>query len=116
MFAQRLRYLRTSHNMTQTALAQKMQTTKGTISNYETGHSAPSFDMLLKIAQLFGVSTDFLLGHSDEPLHTERTPLPIFEEHPSFAKWYRSLPFEDPRQLDLLMDLWKVTEKHFDKK
>ena len=62
-FGSRLRDLRKKHNMTQLALARKLQVTKSVISAYENGLRLPSFDVLLEIARTFGVSTDYLLGN-----------------------------------------------------
>ena len=36
-----------------------------TIANYENGHRAPNFDTLLKIADYFNVTVDYLIGRSD---------------------------------------------------
>ena len=48
--------------MTQAQLAQKLGVTKSVISAYETGLRLPSYDILISIAQIFKVSTDYLLG------------------------------------------------------
>ncbi|MEH7271111.1 helix-turn-helix transcriptional regulator, partial [Bacillus toyonensis] len=41
--------------------------TKTTISNYETGYSSPSNEMLVVISDALKVSVDYLLGRSDDP-------------------------------------------------
>lgn len=48
--------------MTQAQLSQKLGLTKSVISAYETGLRMPSYDILIHIARIFNVSTDFLLG------------------------------------------------------
>lgn len=48
--------------MTQAQLSQKLDLTKSVISAYETGLRLPSYDVLIHIAQIFNVSTDYLLG------------------------------------------------------
>ena len=48
--------------MTQEQLAQKLNLTKSVISAYETGLRLPSYDVLIRIAKIFNVSTDYLLG------------------------------------------------------
>ena len=40
---------------------------KTTISNYETGYSSPSNELLVVISDVLNVSADFLLGRSDDP-------------------------------------------------
>ena len=48
--------------MTQAQLAQKLGLTKSVISAYKTGLRLPSYDILIHIAKIFNVSTDYLLG------------------------------------------------------
>ncbi|WP_078430448.1 helix-turn-helix domain-containing protein [Alkalihalobacterium alkalinitrilicum] len=67
MFSERLKKARKLNNLTQEGLAKKIKTTKGTISNYENGHSSPSNEMLTDLANTLGVTTDFLLGRTDVP-------------------------------------------------
>jgi transcriptional regulator with XRE-family HTH domain len=68
MLSQRLRTARRAKGLTQEELAEKVRTTKGTISNYENNHSSPPNDMLTQLADVLNVSTDWLLGRVDEPL------------------------------------------------
>lgn len=65
-FPQRLRALRQSHRLTQAALAQLLGLAhQGHISNLEAGRKAPSIDVVVRVADLFGVTTDHLLRGSD---------------------------------------------------
>lgn len=61
-FGNVLKTLRLKENMTQANLAQKLGLTKSVISAYETGLRLPSYDILIHIARIFNVSTDYLLG------------------------------------------------------
>lgn len=61
-FGNVLKTLRLKENMTQAQLAQKLGLTKSVISAYETGLRLPSYDILIHIAQIYSVSTDYLLG------------------------------------------------------
>ena len=54
--------LRTSFGWTQVQLAQKLNITKQTVSNWENDNIQPSIDMLVKLSKVFNVSTDYLLG------------------------------------------------------
>ncbi len=56
-----IRELRKEQNLTQSELAQIMQTTQDTISLWELGKSMPDIIALVKLAKLFNVSTDYLL-------------------------------------------------------
>ncbi len=61
-FGNTLKPLRLKENMTQSQLAKKLGVTKSVISAYETGLRLPSYDILICIAKIFNVSTDYLLG------------------------------------------------------
>lgn len=57
-----LKQLRKSHSLTQTQLGSQIGLSKAVVSKYENGMGYPSFDVLVMIADFFGVTTDFLLG------------------------------------------------------
>lgn len=61
-FCNTLKTLRIQKDMTQAQLAQKLGLTKSVISAYENGLRMPSYDVLIHIASIFDVSTDYLLG------------------------------------------------------
>lgn len=62
-FGNTLKSLRLAKKYTQAQLAQKLGLTKSVISAYETGLRLPSYDVLINIAKIFDVSTDYLLGY-----------------------------------------------------
>ena len=61
-FGCRLKSLRTQHGMTQKEIAQKLGVTKSVVSYYELRERTPSPEMLIKLASIFRVTTDYLLG------------------------------------------------------
>lgn len=61
-FGNRVKTLRKKNNYTQSQLAERLGVTKSVISAYETGLRMPSYDILISLARVFKVSTDFLLG------------------------------------------------------
>lgn len=61
-FGNRLKTLRIKKKLTQQQLADLLGLTKSVISAYENGLRYPAYDVLIKIASIFKVSTDFLLG------------------------------------------------------
>jgi transcriptional regulator with XRE-family HTH domain len=63
----RLRELRKSRNITQLKLALDLNTSQNTISRYETGEREPNLTELVKIADYFNVSVDYLLQRTDNP-------------------------------------------------
>ena len=58
------RKLRTSSNLTQNAIAERLGISRSTIGMYETGAREPDYETLEKIADYFNVDTDFLLGRT----------------------------------------------------
>lgn len=65
-FHDRLHELRTSRGFSQCYIADYMRVSQVTVSNWERGHKEPSFSTLIDLANLFGVTTDYMLGVSDE--------------------------------------------------
>lgn len=61
-FGQRMRQLRQSKGLTQKQLASMLGLSKSVISAYETDLRLPSYDILIQLASIFSVTTDFLLG------------------------------------------------------
>ena len=61
-FGNTLKELRQKAGLTQKDLASKVGVTKSVISYYELSERSPSPEMLIKLAAVFHVSTDFLLG------------------------------------------------------
>jgi transcriptional regulator with XRE-family HTH domain len=66
-FAQRLRALRISSNITVADLCDTIDITKSAISRFENGKDNPSCNTLVALADYFNVSLDYLVGRSDDP-------------------------------------------------
>ncbi|MCQ5028692.1 helix-turn-helix domain-containing protein [Flavonifractor sp. DFI.6.63] len=61
-FPQRLRFLRERKQLSRRALAELCGLSKNMISMYERGEKIPSVEVLIILADFFGVTTDYLLG------------------------------------------------------
>jgi len=59
----RISNLRKRHSMTQAMLASKMNVSPSTVTSWENDRRAVGNDDLIKLADLFGVTTDYILGH-----------------------------------------------------
>ena len=64
----RLKEIRKSKGISQTKLAMELHTSQNTISRYETGDHEPGITELIKIADYFNVSIDYLLERTDNPI------------------------------------------------
>ena len=62
----RLRELRLERNMSQQRLAMELSMTQNTISRYENGKREPGIKELIRIADYFNVSLDYLLERSEQ--------------------------------------------------
>ena len=72
MLGEQIKSLRMSKGLNQVEMAKIFGITKQSVSNWENENIMPSVDMLIKIAKFFSVSTDYLLGLSEEhALNTE---------------------------------------------
>ncbi len=61
----KIKELRLENNMLQKELAAHLQVSTGTVCNYEKNTHFPDGDALCKIADLFGVSIDYLMGRTN---------------------------------------------------
>ena len=61
-----IRQLRLQLGINQVEFAARIGVTKQCVSNWENDNVIPSVEMLCKIADFFGVSTDYLLGRSEK--------------------------------------------------
>ena len=67
MFGDKLKKLRETHGLSQQQLAEKLGMSPSGIGMWEQNRRQPDNEMAKKIAQLFGVSTDYLLGNDVNP-------------------------------------------------
>ena len=65
LLATRIKELRLEKGLTQPQLAQAIGCSKGQISFWENALNEPKASHIVKLADLFGVSTDYLLGRED---------------------------------------------------
>ncbi|MBQ8435234.1 MAG: helix-turn-helix transcriptional regulator [Oscillospiraceae bacterium] len=94
-FSKKLKELRVNAGLTQKQLADRIWVTKATISYYELSERSPSPEILVKIAKVFHVTTDYLLG-----LESKQRFLDVSE-----------LPEEDIKLLQHTIDVLKEKNK-----
>lgn len=61
-----LKEIREEKNLQQKDIAKKLSRTPACISSWETGKTEPSIDDIIKLADILEVSTDYLLGRTNE--------------------------------------------------
>lgn len=67
----KIRDLRTLHHISQENLAENIGVSRQTVTNYENMSSQPDLETLRKLALLFNVSSDYLLGIENENIPSE---------------------------------------------
>ena len=65
--AERVRELRKSKRLSQRAVGEAIGITERNYRRYEAGEFEPSASNIVKLADLFNVSADYILGRSDNP-------------------------------------------------
>lgn len=88
-FSNRLIALRKEAGLTQSDLARIIQKKRSTVSGYETEGKEPDLETVGFLARYFGVSSDYLLGLSDERNHVDTV---FLNDNVSFKKHYEALP------------------------
>ncbi|HDK7218151.1 TPA: helix-turn-helix transcriptional regulator [Clostridium botulinum] len=91
MFGDRLKELREEKEMTQEELGKLLNVSRQTISGYEAGAIEPSISNLVKLANIFNISLDYLLCRTKERYN---------------------LNLKDKKNKELLLDLIKVIDKY----
>lgn len=66
MIAETIKLLREQAGITQAQLAKRLNITRSSVNAWEMGISAPSMQYIVELANIFKVSTDYLLGVSDK--------------------------------------------------
>ena len=88
----RLKDLRREMGLSQQALAEKLNVSQQSICKYENGAIEPNIDMLKAMADLFGISVDYLIGYSSYAHKVEEvSETALNTDELSHLEKYRSL-------------------------
>ena len=82
----RIKILRDEIELTQEQLGDKFFVTKGTVSKWENDHRIPELDTISKLATLFDVSVDYLLGRTNKRQPHHLTKEDIIKIAPEYAR------------------------------
>ena len=109
----RIKDLRIENGLTQKELAKILHSSDKNIWAYENGVASPPIDILIAYANYFGVSTDYLLGRTDE-LGAVITPFPPSDDYTDEEKKlladYRELTPPLKRMIQETLKTWKSSE------
>jgi transcriptional regulator with XRE-family HTH domain len=104
----RLRELRNRHNLTQKELAGRLQISNDAYSLYELGKRQMNYQTLFLLADIYGVSIDYLLGRSDVNL------VSLSDDETEIVNKYRLLDRRGKESLkaSLAFELTQATKRH----
>ncbi|NQI71156.1 helix-turn-helix transcriptional regulator [Streptococcus suis] len=71
--AQQIKKLRTGQNLSQDDLAEKLYISRQAVSKWENGEATPDIDKLVQLAEIFGVSLDYLVLGKEPENNTKET-------------------------------------------
>ena len=116
----RIKDLRIENRKTQEQVAKDLGTTKATIGRYELGTREPKTDILNALADYFGVTTDYLLGRTDERTFTARDEKSVkrdlkklmddFRSNQAGPAFYGDTELDDD-ELELIEDAFELALK-----
>lgn len=72
VYKNRIRDLREDMDLRQADVAERVSIDQRTLSNYETGKTNPDSDALIRLADFFDVSIDYLVGRTDTNIRTNQ--------------------------------------------
>lgn len=113
--AKRIKYLRENFKdkdskWTQQYVAEQIGVARVTYTAYENGTKTPPPDVVKKLANLFNVTTDYLLGNSDNPRDIEDKELEEFINN--VKVWYKNEPKTKEEKLKLMKDMFELIKKY----
>lgn len=101
IFAVRFKSIRTQKGFTQSEMAEFLDCSQQTINVWESGQHTPKITMLVKIADSFGVSVDWLLGR-ETPIRVIRE---IPQENRTIVDLYKRLNTEGKAEAEKMLNL-----------
>ncbi len=113
-FAEISKMLRKSMNLSQETLAKKLDVSKACISMIEIGKNEPTANTLLRYADFFQCSTDFLLGREDDFGNVQLPPStqpPLSMDEQRLLLTYRTLSNENKMRVAAYADIRAEEER-----
>lgn len=105
IFQDRLRQLMESRGLNNKALADEVNITTAALSRYLTGHRTPDLKYVVKLAEYFGVSVDWILGINGDRYEV----LP--QEIQDIAYLYSLANPDDRRVVHAVLDKYKTSKE-----
>jgi transcriptional regulator with XRE-family HTH domain len=111
-FSERMRELRKEKRISLEKLAEMMGTTKATLSRYENSKRVPNIEFVEKLAKIFNVSVDYLLGHTDIRNPSDEITEAV-EDDPDLRIIERARQKMSPKDRERMMKILKASFEDF---
>ncbi len=85
ILADKIMELRKKNGWSQEELAGQLGVSRQSVSKWESAASIPDLDKIIKLSEIFGVSTDYLLKDSIEPDNRDRNEEELFQETAAYT-------------------------------
>lgn len=109
---EKIKNLRTRKKLSQKEFGKIFSLAESTIGMYERDERKPDYETLKRLAEFFGVTTDYLLGHSAMPTMSEQEEFESFANNPELERWYKELPNSKEEDLEALKQMWDIIKKN----
>ena len=100
-----LKNLRIKHGYSQKAIAEMLGVTQQAIYKYENLSVEPDIETLIRLADIFGVSVDFLIGHET----AVTVPISLTTEDIVHLERWKLLPKDFREEVDKMFKKYKIT-------
>lgn len=111
MLGDRLRKQRNRLKLTQEDIARKIGVARTTYAMYEQNSREPDYATLQKLADLFDVSVDYLLGRTNDPTPPGNSkPREEFED-PELGLWFKELLDAPEERREELRKIWEIIKQ-----
>ncbi|MGH1285118.1 helix-turn-helix domain-containing protein [Bacillus toyonensis] len=119
-FGKKLKYLREEKKKenaewTQTYVANQLGVARTTYTAYENDTKQPPMETVLKIANLFSVSTDFLLGRVSDCKQTKSSAIDTIINDPELGLWFKDIKEASPEKREELKRFWEFITQNGEK-
>lgn len=109
-FSQRLRSVRKERGYTQYSFADALKTPRQNVQGYETAGKFPKYEMLVRMAKLLGVSTDYLLGIDADAIPTIQKSI-FIDQLKGLEEAYSAASRERQHTVDcILLDIYTIMD------
>lgn len=105
LIGSRIREERKLNNLSQDELAEKLGMKRANISNYEAGRTVPPGSALLEMSKIFSVTTDYLLGLSNDA----NTSIPVDENLMQIQRAKRKLDEKEQSRMNQMLEMVKLS-------